>query len=791
MELVEGETLGAASPAGRSRSPNALRFGLQIAEALEVAHERGVIHRDLKPANIKVTPDGRVKVLDFGLAEAINLPFAAGMSKSPTLVMEDTRPGTSSAPGVHEPEQARGRRPTAAPTSGLSAAFSSRCSRGAAPSRARPIRTRSPRSSTASPTGARFPRARRNACAICSTVVSRRIPARRLRDAGDARLELEPPWSGCRAGVRRPPRRRRTEAVGAVAAAAAVAVAAYLLPPCLRHPGASRAASRQLAVLPFRNLTGSPTVSCGGSRWPETVSARLADVPGLQVVTPRAHVEAAGPGPQLRQRGAEARREHAARGNPAARERPFSNHVSSRRRQWKPARRRGDRRTRALRPAGPRRRQRREGPEPAPRRGRTPTPSGLDTPAEQDRYLQAIGLLQRYDLRERVEKALRILRKLADEKPNSALVQAALARANLAMFDFTKEREWADRAIAASDTARQLDPGLPEVDVTVGQTLFATGRASEAVWHSAGRSPRGRATSGPHRPRTRRRGRRGPGRGRGRLPTGDRARALLRGLQPAGRVVLRLGPLRRRRGPVQSGKPNDARQLLGRSNLGGAETMRCNSPAALVAFHRALELAPKDPSALSNLGMTQLWTGHTAEAVASLERAARELPSDFMVLGTLGDAYRARRAPTQDEPCLRALNRPCPRTARPQPQERGGSLLRRNGACEDRTHGRGEEEIGRVIVLGPTQPETFMDAATVAALAGGDGEALDRLRRAAGAGYCRDIILGSPSSPASETTPNSARSSPRRRMRPVNRRRRPWPLSTSTSTPMATSTPSG
>ena len=70
LELVEGETLADQIKKGPIPVEEALRLALQIAEALEAAHEKGVIHRDLKPANIKVTPEGKVKVLDFGLAKA-------------------------------------------------------------------------------------------------------------------------------------------------------------------------------------------------------------------------------------------------------------------------------------------------------------------------------------------------------------------------------------------------------------------------------------------------------------------------------------------------------------------------------------------------------------------------------------------------------------------------------------------------------------------------------------------------------------------------------------------------
>src|SRR5207253_878801 len=87
LEFVEGETL--AERIGRGSIPveEALNIARNICEALEVAHEKGITHRDLKPANIKLTPDGKVKVLDFGLAKAIeNAPTGAALSNSPTLL---------------------------------------------------------------------------------------------------------------------------------------------------------------------------------------------------------------------------------------------------------------------------------------------------------------------------------------------------------------------------------------------------------------------------------------------------------------------------------------------------------------------------------------------------------------------------------------------------------------------------------------------------------------------------------------------------------------------------------
>ena len=116
LELVEGPTLAERIQEGPIPLEEALRIARQIAEALSEAHEKGIIHRDLKPANVKLTPEGQVKVLDFGLAKAFSgdtteAGASSELSQSPTLSRQATAVGLILGTAAYmSPEQAKGKK---------------------------------------------------------------------------------------------------------------------------------------------------------------------------------------------------------------------------------------------------------------------------------------------------------------------------------------------------------------------------------------------------------------------------------------------------------------------------------------------------------------------------------------------------------------------------------------------------------------------------------------------------------------------------------------------------------
>ncbi len=109
LELVEGESLDTKIAGGALPVSEALELAGQIADALAAAHEKGIVHRDLKPSNVRVTPEGRVKVLDFGLAKSVEQQSAASSAVTTSPATQTAAGTILGSPAYMSPEQARGR----------------------------------------------------------------------------------------------------------------------------------------------------------------------------------------------------------------------------------------------------------------------------------------------------------------------------------------------------------------------------------------------------------------------------------------------------------------------------------------------------------------------------------------------------------------------------------------------------------------------------------------------------------------------------------------------------------
>ena len=267
LELVPGDTLATRLQRGPIGVAETLAIARQIVDALDAAHEKGIVHRDLKPANIKITPEGTVKVLDFGLAklepdareaEANRVRSQSDLPQAPGITLNGTEPGLilGTAPYM-SPEQARGqsvdkRADIWAFGCVLFVMLSGReaFGRGTISDTLVAVLQREPEWSALPPM--------HNGLRLLLQRCLEKDPRRRLRDIGDARLDLDHSSGGATSPDKEasPSARRASPMLWSAGVAVALVTAAGKLARWLSECGTNRKPARERALYPTHGLPG-------------------------------------------------------------------------------------------------------------------------------------------------------------------------------------------------------------------------------------------------------------------------------------------------------------------------------------------------------------------------------------------------------------------------------------------------------------------------------------------------------------------------------------------------------
>lgn len=743
MELVPGETIRDLLEQGPLPLTRALALAQDVADALGVAHGKGILHRDLKPANIKVTPEGKVKLLDFGLAKAF-APGSAGsdLSDSPTLeaglsvrgVILGTVPYMS-------PEQARG-----AELDERSDVWAFGCllfemltgkkafDGPTATDVLVAVLDREP-DWKALPPETPLP-----VVGLLKACLAKRVDER-LPDLARARSQIDLVRTGqsplvtlAEASSRRVLRRAVPVAAGGITL---LAVAAAITWFALRaRPGRALPTTKLLAVLPAADFTGRSDGRqlCDG--FSVSLRSKLQRVSGVAIMLPAAAALETNSATVARDTGANLILTPSARRSGDQVQLSYSlalaaspiqidaGEVTGPESDW--FRLENELTTKIcaslqLELAG--------GSGPTSRDEIARGPSQSD-------YVVALGCLERADDPSLLRKAADILEGIPG-RDDSALVQAALGRAYLSSFTLSKDVALAGRAQDAAERAVRLDPDLPEAQITVARVLRATGRPADALpilrkilakdpgsveavatlaaaLHAAGDSTGAEATW-KHLVEMR--------------PTSWSSHKDLAGFFFRENRYAEAAREYRRAIDLNPG-------VYGlHYSLGAVRIRQGRFDDAIGSLKKSIEIKPSS-LAYSNLGDCQYLLGDFPDASRSFEKAVALTPGDYRTHVYLGDALtwtpgqsaRARQAYEAAIPLAEGVLNVNPRD---------GAATALLALCEARV-GRREEAarlVERALTLEPENAAVLQRAAVVTLALGRRDESLQLLARAVARGY--------------------------------------------------------
>jgi serine/threonine-protein kinase len=647
MELVEGETLAErVNRAGPLPLQEALQISSQVAEGLEAAHLKGVIHRDVKPGNIKVTPAGRVKVLDFGLAKAVE---GAAVAQDVSQVVPVTECGRIvGTPSYMSPEHARGK-----PVDQRTDVWAVGCVLFELLTGKRAFRGETnsdimvaildrepPWGALPATTPARI----RNLLGRCL----QKDVGLRFQEMREVRLEVE----AIRAGRRS---RRSMRTLMALVAVLAVAAGAALVPG-VRHslreliPVSSRWRERHLAVLPFLNVGNDPAnqVFCDGLV--ESLTSSLSQFEGFHaslLVVPSAEV----------------RRQSVA--SPSQAQRSFGVNLAV----TGSVQRTGDEvrvtvnlvDTRTLRQVGSRevglRRDelfKMEDSLPSmvaelldmqltPQASRVLDTGGTRVSDAYDAYLRGRGYLRRYDKQGNLELAITTFKDALQRDSRYGLAYAGLGEAYWRNFDRTKSPEWLELAREANSRAIELSDRIAPAHVNLGMTYVSSGRYDAAVLEFQRALEIDSLNPDAYRE----------------LANAYEATNKIKDAEATYQRAIQLRPndwlsnsqlgaFYYRHGRYAEAEPLFRKVIAltpdnvnGYSNLGGLYVAWGRYGPGEALLKQAVQVKPSDPRGYSNLGTLYFQLGRYPDAVPMFEQAVARSPGpNYTMFGNLADSYR-------------------------------------------------------------------------------------------------------------------------------------------------------